>query len=907
MASPSVSPNPWAIAAGHTEGDKSNPWATAARNAGGPPENPWATAAQSGSGKSPHPTPGPAPSASTGSSPSFARTPTDNPIINALSAGNRFTKHLVATGKLGLPDAAGEAADDATIDVPANAMHAANEQLPGMLQPFDPRIANQAKPFIDLSLAIPGKAYGAAAGLLGKGLGAGARAGARGIGSLLQYAPTGVQEGVAGAVRAGSDVAQAGANAWGDLTHWGGSAHRELDPASYRNATLSSNLAGAEGKEYARRLAVEEAAIFHGLTPAQQTDAVRLAKGEIDVASDPAVNAAGKRLRGLLDNVYQVEATKAGESRVALGHPKVANAAFTDLSRAKPVTPPRAPDAFEQMVPDDVPLPRHPSLSQSAPWVRGEPERQQINRAADALTKSRELPPELREFNPPGYQGTLGPQQYRGDYFPGIHNREIDSTVPPKPFSRLFPSDPQALPQRQWQIGPGDLDVTGKPKIDALRAALQGRLKGSARQVEGAKLRDYLGIEANPSDTDEYAQILKKLFAETATPGFAARNPVQHIQAAMRVPGDLARAGMTAFGLKHGGVNVPTLAALSEGPQAVGGMAADAAKTMRMSPEEKWEFQRPARDAGVLGPDFEHRNWIVDNVDKLPRIGRAALGGAFGGYEGQDIEGKANPNGSPLDRLGGSIAGAALGAGAGAGRLGSRINELTWTLDNAARARSYGAKAARGMPSQEAAMEALHDTIDYGHQTPLSKGLRDWGLAPFATFATKVPGAVIGSVARDPRKAMLLDRLTNGLATEGTIDLPNAPPQANGKPGQFAMPTPLSEGIEAVTNPGAYVRAKASVPAQAIGSLVASALSGDIGNVATGKNGKALWPSYGKPLLPHKNRLDQQKAGSILEGLLHDLPLGAGTELLDATGTDEYAPQSAISQILGPIVGGYVR
>ena len=98
--------NPW-VAAAAASGTAENPWVAAATVPG---ENPWVTAAaatgakSSGAGSSSRP-------------PMFARTPTTNPVIEALRAGNAFGKHLAATGKFGIPDQAGEDADDANDSV----------------------------------------------------------------------------------------------------------------------------------------------------------------------------------------------------------------------------------------------------------------------------------------------------------------------------------------------------------------------------------------------------------------------------------------------------------------------------------------------------------------------------------------------------------------------------------------------------------------------------------------------------------------------------------------------------------------------------------------------------------------------------------------------------------------------
>jgi hypothetical protein len=839
----------------------------------------------------------------TPSSPMFARTPTTNPLINALSAGNRFTKHLVATGKLGLPDAAGEASDDARINAP---FKAAGERqtsawnsvgAPAILQPMTPEMGGLAPALIrtalDPTLFIPGKAYGAVAGAIGKGLGMGAEA-ARPLG---RFVPQAVKD----AAGAAGDVARAGKDAWGDLTHWGGDAWRKLTPEKYRDATLASNREAAMEAGEARVHAANLAEITSGLTDAQRLDAYRIAHGEADVSSNAAVNEAARKLRTHLNDKYFLKADTAGRARLAMGSPTVANARMRDVSRAAPAgkgVTPKPLDLFEQAVPEGegAPLPRHPDLPENQ---RLPSTLKAINRASPAFSKTYELPENLREFAPPAKQGVLGPLEYKKHYLPGTREApELESTERPKPYNRLFPSAPEALHQRPYTIGPGEIDEAGKSKVASMDEILARSNASTAKQTAAARLRQALGVSRgsglSPDDP------LMKLFTETPEAKGAARNVKEHIQGAMRVPADIARNALIALGMKHGLVNVPTLAGLSE-PKALGSMFAEAVKTLRMSPEAKWEAQRAAREAGVLGPEFDRQNPILDFIGKVPTAARAGAGALYGGWRGQDVENQVNPRGGLGGRIAGGAAGAGLGAlgGAALPSIGRGLNSLTWALDEAAKRGVYAAKVAKGMDPAKAAMETLKDTIDYAHRTPLAKGLQSWGLAPFSTFATKVPGAVLGSIKRDPRKLILADRLTGGLATQGTIDLPQLPPQANGKPAQFSMSNPLSETIGLASDPARYARTKASDTARVGATTLASLL--------THGGAGSRYATYGKPLLPHTNKLGQKKLGYLLDALLQNAPMGAGREAVDSSGMGEFAPDRPISQLLGPVIGGYVR
>jgi hypothetical protein len=1032
------------------------------------------------------------------SAPMFARTPTTNPVIEALRAGNAFGKHLVTGGGFGIPDQAGEDADDVKLNAIIDRMaNVKQEGVPSWLPaPPPPTDLDKGllRGMIDPTLLIPGKAYGAAFGLARKGLGAGLDA-ARPLG---RYLPHAVQD----AARATGDLAREGKDALGHLFRWGGKDAGKIDPKDYVNATLSSNREGANAAEEARRHTVALTGIFSGLTDAQRLDAYRVLKGEIDVASDPAVMRAARQARHYLDTNYFLKADAAGRKRVAMGSPTVANARFTPTKEAnlfryqsapgapagnplrggtsfsmgspseayashgrglggenlvgrvntaknpldlrvksdtwplpkeldlqekisqyqgmsvarklrpdKPTyenlrrafesgdsktyhrylkalgvppediaailkhdasagrfagladerigsemarraghdaiirppsgprsgkgslnpelfalhpsahgpakVPPRKLDPFEQAVPEGegAPLPRHPDLpanGRSPLHLRGG--EAGINRASPGLNREFAVPEPFREFIPPAKQGALGPLEYKPHYFPGLHRPpEIkDLKARPEPYNRLFPSTPEALHQRPWSIGKGELDEEGKPKLAMLDESMARSGKSTAKQTAAARLRESLGLSPGPQDASENPLI--KLFEETPRAKGPARNLGEKIQDAARVPADAARASLIALGLVHGGKNVPILAGISE-PKALGGMFADAVRTMRMTPEQKWEAQREAREAGVLGARMDHDNPVLRVAGKIPALARAGIGAAYGGWRGQDLENQANPQGNLAERIGGGLTGAGIGGLTGhfLPQIGKGVGGFTQAMDDAAKVNVHAAKVARGMDPAAAAMQTLRETVDYGHRTPAAKWLQQTGLAPFGQFATKVPGAVARSIKRDPRKLILADRLSGGLLTQGSIDLPQMPAREDGKPQQLSLSNPLSETIKAVTDPVGYARTKSSDLAKAAASIVSALLGGNVGNAFTGTDRKgkrdprALYPTHGQPLLPHKDKLGNQKAGFLGESLAHLAPFGAGAGALEASGADEYQPESPLSQLLGPLIGGYVR
>src|SRR5258708_32248357 len=98
---------------------------------------------------------------------------------------------------------------------------------------------------------------------------------------------------------------------------------------------------------------------------------------------------------------------------------------------------------------------------------------------------------------------------------------------------------------------------------------------------------------------------------------------------------------------------------------------------------------------------------------------------------------------------------------------------------------------------------------------------------------------------------MLLDRLSGGLATEGTIDRPDQPLNRSGKPAQFVMSNPLSETLGLAKGPSGYLRTKASDTAKVLADGIAALLT----HGGPGPN----YVTVGLPLLPHQNKLGEHR------------------------------------------------
>jgi hypothetical protein len=157
------------------------------------------------------------------------------------------------------------------------------------------------------------------------------------------------------------------------------------------------------------------------------------------------------------------------------------------------------------------------------------------------------------------------------------------------------------------------------------------------------------------------------------------------------------------------------------------------------------------------------------------------------------------------------------------GKLYKASNHTLWTFDDAAKATRFDRLlkkfTAEGMDEAHAAYQAADrvgaEMVDYSNSSPLTEILRY--IFPFASWRTKFPLAVAGSVARHPEVATNIGRV----APEMVGDIQQAPgltQYGEQKGGKSNLP--LAEVFRGVENPWEFGRAALGYPAQ----MAASAL-----------------------------------------------------------------------------------
>lgn len=112
-----------------------------------------------------------------------------------------------------------------------------------------------------------------------------------------------------------------------------------------------------------------------------------------------------------------------------------------------------------------------------------------------------------------------------------------------------------------------------------------------------------------------------------------------------------------------------------------------------------------------------------------------------------------------------------------------------------------------------AAAAVRRKMVDYSQTSPFQEAIRV--LAPFATWRTSMPAAVLRSVAEHPEYALGLHRATGGAISGRPFDL-------DGK--QYQLSGPMAEMTELTSTPSKYVRGSTSLSSKAIADAFALAL-----------------------------------------------------------------------------------
>lgn len=168
--------------------------------------------------------------------------------------------------------------------------------------------------------------------------------------------------------------------------------------------------------------------------------------------------------------------------------------------------------------------------------------------------------------------------------------------------------------------------------------------------------------------------------------------------------------------------------------------------------------------------------------------------------------------------------------------------------------------------------------VDYQYRSPLQNAMRL--VAPFGTYRGGIPGAVLGGIVRDPRRAAALSRISGGAIygdkpAKGQEGWEAYTPTAEvGRMLDYAPPPP---GTRFGTyGPLDYVRGSLGIPAAALANAIQDQTPLQPAHLAT----------YGEPWLPKRLKNGQLDLGFILQSAIGGIP--AAQQILEANGIGRY-------------------
>jgi hypothetical protein len=226
---------------------------------------------------------------------------------------------------------------------------------------------------------------------------------------------------------------------------------------------------------------------------------------------------------------------------------------------------------------------------------------------------------------------------------------------------------------------------------------------------------------------------------------------------------DLPKAALFAFPFAHM-ANITGLQLLAD-PGALPGTMKNFAQLMltKNNAAKQAALRKPAFDAGVIG---------AANVNKSP---------------------------SSFVQLLNQVPGLKQTAG----NLYNMSGDVLWTYDDAAKMARYERLTKSGLSPAEAARRTNMDLLNYGDKSPLTNALQY--VAPFASYRTKMPGAVARSVLTHPERTQVAGRISPALVGQDQ-DMGDGSGQA------IRNYLPLADTMRGAADPMGFVRSSMGFP-----------------------------------------------------------------------------------------------
>jgi hypothetical protein len=466
------------------------------------------------------------------------------------------------------------------------------------------------------------------------------------------------------------------------------------------------------------------------------------------------------------------------------------------------------------------------------------------------------LPDYAKPLAPTRALGLQKSTQYRRGYLPQPH--ELDVTAEPASFDADVarakakavgkPSKYSSLKANDPHLNPrGDnTRLVNDPAM--YEAELRDRVRSAMVSVQGKEAKNALAKAYGQGRYDRVPLQIKKFF-EKEFVAYKNMTVPQKLALWAKTGTDFGKAGQFITPLGHGG-NVSILALLNNPTAFIHGVYLYA-KNAGKSPEAVFKDYEDAIRAGATSSYNVERQSPFIQALKSNKITRPL--GAVYAWSGKQL----------------------------------------WAFDDAQKVAAFRAFKRQGMSPERAAYETGAKLVDYSTRSPVAEYSRA-GLAPFATYRSKMPMAVARSVLSHPEYAANLGRISPAQAG-GTAQ------QQPGLPGYFTGYGPLAEtaklgepggGLEYLRSsmsPG--LRVGANVPANA---FLDSTNKKNPENAAYNKNYFTYGQEPGTSLLqnlpglaPLQDLTGTGPFGGLpadqrnIPGILKNLPKQAGANLLE--------------------------
>jgi len=485
--------------------------------------------------------------------------------------------------------------------------------------------------------------------------------------------------------------------------------------------------------------------------------------------------------------------------------------------------------------------------------------------------KALQLPPELARFEP----GEFGPrqlqdiEQYRPNYVPVQHapktlagDTSIEALDPGEPLESILNAPKQNAPKVGEGIDPEDLNLRRRgedvplPKDPNLtQKVIENRLKGGARAIAATDAEREAAQIFGKGSFAKVPKAAREYFRETYT-NPEDKNALQHIGDAVKGAVDIPKVGLFALPFRHM-LNIANLALLSEPGQVPSALGRYARLMLASVPEEKLAKAlgpkvgaRLKASLAKLGPnETERRAQVIGDSIKYGVTGTPANDKNLAGW---------------------------MGRIPGVGDVYRASSHALWSFDDSAKAAQFDGLRkrflAQGMSPLRAAHKAAAQTraalIDYGNSSPLTKALSY--IFPFASYRTKMPGAVLRATIQHPERVLAASRINATQAGE-------AQPAGQGKVTKSSLP--LAETLRGVDDPAAYFRSALGYP----GQMALDAGLGQVSN-AEGK-GPDNFFTYGRGPTP----------GYALNSIVGSFP--GGDQLLSAVGLNAFPAKGYLQDV----------